>query len=69
MTYTKSSWKCLLLFVCICIGCAPSAETLKNEKLALTSRDLGEKYMIEKDYPKAIKELKKAIKFVKGEKK
>jgi len=47
----------LLYFV---LACAPSSETLKNEELAISARNLGEKYMFERDYPKAIKELTNA---------
>lgn len=54
-------WKALvLLFLSFTIGCAPSSETLKKEEMAITVRNLGEKYMFEGDYPKAIKELTRA---------
>lgn len=52
----------LLLALCLAIGCAPTAETLRNEELATTTRDLGEKYMLDGNYPKAIEELVKAEK-------
>lgn len=50
-------------FFCFTIGCAPSSETLKNEESSITARNLGEKYMLQGDYPKAIKELTRAAKF------
>src|SRR4030042_1594171 len=50
----------LLLMLSFIISCAPSNETLKNEEMWITARNLGEKYMLEGTYPKAIKELTRA---------
>lgn len=52
----------LILLLIIAIACAPSAETLKKRETAITARSLGERYMLEGDYPKAIKELSRAEK-------
>lgn len=54
-------WKTVIfLLLGFAISCAPTAETLKNEEMAITARGLGEKYMLEGTYPKAIKELTRA---------
>jgi len=54
-------WKALiLLLLSFTIGCAPSSETLKKEEMAITARNLGEKYMVENNFPKAIKEFTRA---------
>lgn len=49
------------VFFSVCIGCASSNQTIKNRELSITTRELGEKYMLEGNYPKAINELNKAI--------
>jgi Tfp pilus assembly protein PilF len=52
----------LLILLAFAIGCTPAAVSLKKQKMALTARDLGEKIMLDGDFPRAIKELNRATK-------
>lgn len=51
-----------ILFLVFSLGCTHNTVTLKKQRTALTARDLGEQFMLDGDYPRAIKELNRAAK-------